>query len=59
MNQTRKAETPRITQITQIGIRKAGKWVFMDDAFVRFGITADVFHVPAERFEHGINEFLA
>src|SRR6266516_3395258 len=33
--------------------------VFMDDIFVRFGITADVFHVPAERFEHRIDKFLA
>ena len=33
--------------------------VFVDDVFVGLGVTADVFHVPAERFEHRIDKLFA
>lgn len=33
--------------------------VFMDNILVGLGVTADIFHVPAERFEHRINKFFA
>src|SRR6266480_518496 len=32
--------------------------VFMDDVFVGFGVTTDIFHVPSERLEHRIDKFL-
>ena len=33
--------------------------VFVDNILVSLCVTADVFHVPAERFEHRINKFFA
>src|SRR5437870_248379 len=55
-------EFPRTTDSKAI-IRGFGRpadfdRVFMNDVFVRFRVAADVFHVPTQRFEHGVDKFL-